>query len=143
LTRSIDLFIQSEATLEGVAGDIRRITGATLVGTPDGDGWVLSEGAVEARLGPHPYLDDGELMLQRYRYCLSTTVTGSQRPSDSPGAALLRVVGDLLQRGGGYSCLLVVDLQYRERLAFTGGAPVDHEAPVDRECLGDRECGEQ
>ena len=127
MTRSIDLFIQSDATLERVAGDIRRITGATLVESPDGDGWVLSEGGVEARLGTHPYLDDGELTLQRYRYCLATTVTGSHRPSDSPGAALLRMVGDLLQRGGTYSCLLVVDLQYRERLAVTGGAPVDRD----------------
>jgi hypothetical protein len=127
LTRSIDLFIQSDASLEAVAGDIRRVTGATLGESPDGDGWVLSEGGVEAHLGPHPYLDDGELLLRRYSYCLSTAVTGSQRPTDSPGAALLRMVGDLLQREGAYSCLLVVDLQYREQLAVTGGGPADRE----------------
>ena len=79
----------------------------------DGEDWALVEGPVEAHLSAHRYLDDGDLLFERYRYCLSVAASDPRRLADSSEAALLRLVLDALHHRG-FPCLLVFDLQYRD-----------------------------
>jgi len=116
MARSVDLFISSDLSEEALAGEIGRLTGLAPVAGQGSGGPVIAEGGVETRLHRHAYIDDGDLFLSRYRWCLSAAVTGESRLADSREVALLRSIGDRLQRCGGIACLLVLDLQYREAL---------------------------
>jgi hypothetical protein len=113
LSRSIDLFIDSELPLQEVAAEISRITGLAAAECVEREEWALVNSELEARLAVHQFLDDGDLVFERYRYCLSVTAFDSPSPADSSEAALLRLVLDLLRRQG-VPCLLVFDLQYRD-----------------------------
>jgi hypothetical protein len=105
LSRSIDLFIDSELPLRGVAAEISRITGVAAAECLEGEEWALVSAEVQARLAVH-------------QYCLSVMASDAPRPADSseadtPEIALLRYVLDILRRQG-VPCLLVFDLQYRD-----------------------------
>ncbi len=121
MSRSVDLFIDAQLSLDEVADAVGRLAGAPLVAEPEHARWRLREGETQATLAEHPYGDDGPLLYTRYRYALSARVANEQRPHDTREAALLRRVADLVQRGPAWPVLLVHDLQYAE-LAGAGEA---------------------
>lgn len=130
MSRSVDLFVQCDRPIEEAAAEIARLTSLTLKPGSMPGTWSLDEGDVHAELRAHPYIDDGDLMLERYQYALSSRVATGQRLNDSAQASLLRVVSEALRKGG-IASLLVHDLQYRDRAhagAVAGGA--EDAAPV-------------
>jgi hypothetical protein len=84
----------------------------------DGRTWILRDGSVVAELAPHPYGDDGDLLLSQYPYALSARVRTDARPQETPEAAVLRKVAQRLRATKPWRVLLVLDLQYRD-----GGDP--------------------
>jgi hypothetical protein len=122
MSRSVDLFIESPKPIEDFVSDLARFTRLTptpgeLPGT-----WSLEEGEVHAELRVHPYIDDGELVLERYQFALSTRVPDRTRPADSAEANFLRVVAEALRKGQ-IPSLLVHDLQYRDRVGAAAAGP--------------------
>jgi hypothetical protein len=115
MSRSVDLFIDADAPLEEVAASLSKLLGSPFAEGPGSRTWLLREGTVEAVLSCHPFVDDGELLLSRYRYALSARVANDVRIQDAPETALLRHVADRVQRGSHLPALLVFDLQYREQ----------------------------
>ncbi|MHB1534779.1 MAG: hypothetical protein ACYC1D_09255 [Acidimicrobiales bacterium] len=114
MSRSVDLFIDTDAPLEQLAEQLGQAIGAQLTPSPNGATRILRDGAVVAELGPHPYLDDGDLWLSRYRYALSARVTSDARPQDTAEAAVLRRVAQAVRQRELFPVLLVLDLQYRD-----------------------------
>lgn len=114
MSRSIDLFIQCPKPIEEVASEVARLTGLTLKPGSLPGTWSLDEQEVHAELRAHPYIDDGDLVLERYQYALSSRVANGTRLADSAEAALLRLVSEALRKVAVPS-LLVHDLQYRDR----------------------------
>jgi hypothetical protein len=121
MSRSVDLFIRHDQSIQELAEAIGRLMERELTPGPGADTWVLREGEVEVMLREHPYVDDGELLLSNYRFALSGSVPNNVRLQDAKTTEFLRRVADRLHRGGGILVLLVLDLQYRDR-APTGGA---------------------
>ncbi|MBV9662265.1 MAG: hypothetical protein JO337_14025 [Acidimicrobiales bacterium] len=113
MSRSIDLFIDCDRAIDEVADEIRSLARMELRPGGDGTVWVLEEGGVRAELRVHPFLNDAELLLERYRYVLGTQVSNGTRLLDAAETALLRLVSEGMQKGG-YATLLVHDLQYRD-----------------------------
>ena len=114
MSRSIDLFIQCPKPIEDVASDVARLTGMDLTPGALPGTWSLDEEGVHAELRAHPYVDDGDLVLERYQYALSSRVPNETRLTDSSEAAMLRLVSEALRKVAVPS-LLVHDLQYRDR----------------------------
>lgn len=113
MSRSVDLFIRSDRPIDDLAAEVTRLTGFPVTpGDPPGS-WSLEADPVVADLRAHPYVDDGDLVFQRYPYVLSCRVGGDGRSSDSAEAHLLRAVGEAL-RGAGIPSMLVHDLQFRD-----------------------------
>jgi hypothetical protein len=129
MSRSLDLFIDSDAPGADLAGRLGELAGLTFVAHPNGSAWVAGESGVEATLSAHPYVTDGPLWLSRYRYALSARVENGGRVTDSPEAAFLRRVYDKLQREPTLPALLVLDLQYRDRPA---GSEMEESASGDQ-----------
>ncbi len=126
MSRSVDLFIDLEPPIESVVDEIQRrselkFQPGELPGT-----WSLEEGQVHAELHAHPYVDDGDLLLGRYRWALSCRVDSGVRLADAAETALLRVVSEALQKAG-VPVLLVHDLQYRERVEAAAGGQSDED----------------
>jgi hypothetical protein len=131
VSRSIDLFIRSPKTIDEVAPEVARLTGLAFSPGQLPGTCSLDEGGVHAELRQHPYIDDGELLLERYQYALSARVPEGTRPADSGAASLLRVVSEALRKGG-IESLLVHDLQYRDRGPDTSPAsPATVPEPVE------------
>lgn len=124
MSRSVDLFIAAPESLDAVAAKIGELANAN-VGVGPGGRWVVRDGETSATLCDHQYVDDGELLLSRYQYVLSGRTDSTSRPQDTPVAELLRRIASVLQCGTSWGVLLVLDLQYREKLAAggSGGAP--------------------
>lgn len=129
MSRSIDLFIECPKPIEEVASEVARLTGMDLQPSDQPGTWSLDEQGVHAELRAHPYVDDGDLMLRRYQYALSSHVSNGTRLADSAEAALLRLVSEALRKVAVPS-LLVHDLQYRDA-PKSGAAGGDAPAPVD------------
>jgi len=123
VSRSIDLFIRSSKAIDEVVSDVTRLTELTFVPAGTTETWILDEGEVHAELRAHSFVDDGDLLLERYQYALSARVELGVRPADSKEAQILRRVSERL-RNGAMESLLVHDLQYRD-----GGSGADAEAP--------------
>jgi hypothetical protein len=127
MSRSVDLFIDADAPIDEVAANLGELLGSPLAEGPGPRTWLLQEGTVEAVLTCHPFLDDGELLLSRYRYALSARVPNTVRVQDAPETALLRHVAERVLRGSHLPALLVFDLQYRDR---PGGDSVSSDCPA-------------
>ena len=112
-TRSVDLFIQSDKTLEEVAAVLKTATGKDLIEGDAPETLQWADDGVTADLRKHPYIDDGELSFEEYTYALSARASG-YRLTETPEAIALRRVADKL-RGANVRTLLVHDLQYRDR----------------------------
>jgi hypothetical protein len=121
MSRSVDLFIDAKVSLDEVAEALGRLAGAPLVPEPEQARWQLRLGETHAILAEHPYGDDGKLLFTRYRFALSVRVANEVRIRDTPEAAVLRRVAQLIQQGPAWPVLLVHDLQYSE-LVGAGGA---------------------
>jgi hypothetical protein len=128
MSRSVDLFIEAELSLDDFAAALGRLLESPLEAQPDRAEWLLKEGEIRATLAEHPYGDDGELLFTRYRFALTARVGNDVRPHDTPEAALLRRVAQRIQRGPEWPVLLVHDLQYRDR-AVVVGSPNGATAP--------------
>ncbi|MGH9054291.1 MAG: hypothetical protein ACRDYY_00235 [Acidimicrobiales bacterium] len=113
--RSVDLFIAAELPPGDMAAELGRAAGTSCTPGPEPGTWVLQEGGTRALLAQHRYVDDGDLLLSRYRYALSARVADTVRPQDTPEAALLRMVGRKLQHSP-WPVLMVLDLQFRHGL---------------------------
>ena len=122
MSRSVDLFLSCPEQLETVAAAVGEIANVSVEPGPDGV-WTVHESDTSVTLSQHRFVDDGDLFLSRYPYVLSGAVPTTARPQDTPVAALLRRVGADLQQRKSWQALLVLDLQYREPLAGTGGEP--------------------
>jgi hypothetical protein len=121
MSRSVDLFVDADMSLEEMAAALGGHAGSALVA--DGHArWVLREGPVQATLAEHPYGDDGELLFTRYRFALSARVDNDGRPQDSPEAGLLRRIAQKIAQGPAWPVLVVLDLQYRDRPGADQGA---------------------
>jgi hypothetical protein len=127
LSRSVDLFIDSAEALPDIASEIARTVGVEASECPDDGEWIIAFDATEARLGGHPYLDDGVFPFSRYRYCLSARVSDPSPPDEPPRASRhpsasewesvagqFRLVAARLRAAGGFSCLVVIDLEFRD-----------------------------
>jgi hypothetical protein len=121
MSRSIDLFIDTEQPVIELAGAIGELLDSPLVEDPATGVWSLTDGEVEATLSQHPYVDDGDLPFTRFKYALSARVANTVRPQEAPATALLRRTAELVQRQLGLSVLLVMDLQYRDQEADPAG----------------------
>jgi hypothetical protein len=116
------LFIDADLSLDELADGVGRQVGSTLAVEPDGRGWRLTDGDVQAVLSEHGYRDDGDLPFSRYRFALSARLPNDVRPHDTAEATMLRRVAQQIHRGPGWPVLLVHDLQYRDRPAGAGPA---------------------
>jgi hypothetical protein len=114
MSRSVDLFVASDLPIEEVAGQLGRAIGASFTPSPNGASYVLRDGKVVIEFGPHPYRDDGDLLLSRYAYALSACVPDDARPQDTPEAVVLRKIAQAVREKGLFRVLLVMDLQFRD-----------------------------
>ncbi len=121
MSRSVDLFIDAPASPDEVAEAVARLAaempGSSVTPGDQPGTWELRHGDTVAVLAEHPYVDDGDLLLRRYRYALSARVDSGTRLADSPATALLRRVGQHLSQATSWPVLLVLDLQFSERPA--------------------------
>jgi hypothetical protein len=129
MSRSVDLFIGSSLPIDQVAEMLHTRSGAQLVPTVDPQRWRFIDGAVTADLYEHPYVDDGELWLSRYRYVLSTRMAEGVGPVDSAEVLGLRHLAQVLHDPAELPVLLVLDLQYRIGPAARGESRGRVEAP--------------
>jgi hypothetical protein len=111
MSRTVDLFIDSDQPLERVASHLAELTGHPFVASPDRARFVMTEGTVTAYLSLHDFLDDEDLPLSEFRYVLSAAVRRQGDIDQSPEACCLRGVNALLRQEGAMASLLVLDLE--------------------------------
>jgi hypothetical protein len=113
MSRSIDLFINGADSLDDLAADLTRLTGLPFVSVPDAPAWVMRDGDVVAELATHPYVNDRDMMLKKYPYCLSAKLRDGNQTLDgtSPEAASLRKVAGVINQTSHLNGLLIWDLQ--------------------------------
>jgi hypothetical protein len=111
MSRTVDLFIDSDQPLERVASQLAELTGHPFVASPDRTRFVMIAGAVTAYLSLHDFLDDDDLPLSEFRYVLSAVVRGVGNVEESQEALCLRSVNALLRQEAAMSSLLVFDLE--------------------------------
>jgi hypothetical protein len=128
MSRSVDLFIASSKPIDELATQMAEAAGVTLAPGDVPGTWALDDQDVHAELHDHPYVDDGDLVLERYRYALSARVDADRRLADAAETVLLRLVSESLRKAG-LATLLVLDLQYRDRHS-------PHGEPVGAETRG-------
>jgi hypothetical protein len=109
MSRTVDLFIDVDLSLEAAAGVLGQLVGAALAA--DGETRVLQDGLVRAVLAPRP-LGEGDVLFRRYRFVLSAIVSDDSRPQDSAEAALLRGLAQRIHEGPAWPVLVVLDRQY-------------------------------
>lgn len=114
MSRSVDLFIDADLPLERLAAELGQRLDAAVAEDPGSSRWRLQLGEVTAHLGPHPYVDDRDLLLSRYRYALSARVVGDEALPDAREATVLRRASQVLRRETPWRLLLVLDLHYRD-----------------------------
>lgn len=121
MSRSVDLFLDSTLALDELAQRLAAVTDLAFSREADGEAWVTRAGQVVARLAPHPYPDDGDLVLSRYPYSLSCRVSNEGSLTDSTEVLFLRQVLHTLRSRTPLKMLLVLDLQYRDQPGEAGG----------------------
>lgn len=132
MSRSVDLFIDTQLSIDDLAEKLRKTTGAEVSRTADPGRWRLTDGSMNAELYEHRYLDDGDLWLSRYRYALSAHIAFGVSPLDSPEVLALRHFAQVLQDPPKLSVLLVFDFEYRLAVQGPHGRSPDDHSPDDR-----------
>ena len=116
MSKTVDLFIESDLPIEAMAALIAKETGWPAEPSQEGEqlgSWWVKGPDLTAELHRHPFINDGALAFERYAFALSLR-THSEKLTDSPQAAMLRTVADKL-RPHRIATMLVHDLEYRER----------------------------
>lgn len=113
MSKTVDLFIESDQPIEAVASMLAAETGWPVEPGEVPGTWTMSGADQRADLHAHPYVNDGHLAFERYTYALTAQASGT-RLTESPQAVMLRTVADRL-RARKVPTMLVHDLQYRER----------------------------
>jgi hypothetical protein len=121
MSRTVDLFLDSDQPLDRVADQLSELTGNKLVASPDKTHFVMTDGDVTAHLAEHDFLDDDDLPLSEFRYALSASVKGPGDIESAPEVACLRHVNAVLRKDGGLPSLLVLDLERPDVLAVEEG----------------------
>jgi hypothetical protein len=116
VSRTVDLFLDSDQPLGRVAEQLSELTGNQLVASPDKTYFVMLAGGITAYLAEHDFLDDDNLPLSEFRYVLSASVRGAGNLEDSPEVAGLRLINTLLRQSVGFPSLLVIDLERPDEL---------------------------
>ena len=111
MSRTIDLFIDSDQPLDQVAAQLSELTTYPLMASPDRSRFVLQDGPVTAYLAEHDFLDDDDLPLSEFRYVLSASVRSPGDIDDSAEVACLRRVNSRLREATVLPSLLVIDLE--------------------------------
>jgi hypothetical protein len=111
MSRTVDLFLDSDQPLERVAAQLSELTGQQFVALPDGSRFVLQDGQVSAYLAEHDFLDDDDLPLSEFRYVLSASVRTIGSIEDSLEVECLRRVNAQLRSNASFPSLLVIDLE--------------------------------
>jgi hypothetical protein len=111
VSRTVDLFIDSDQPLDQVAVQLSELAHCQLVASPDRSRFLWQEGPVTAYLAEHDFLDDDDLPLSEFRYVLSAPVRSSGRIDDSAEVAFLRRVNSQLRQSAVLPSLLVIDLE--------------------------------
>jgi hypothetical protein len=111
MSRTVDLFIDSDRPLEALAEQLSELLGARLAPSPDRTRFAFQEGSVTAHLAEHDFLDDDDLPLSQFRYVLSAQVRAAGDIEKSPEACFLRQVNSVWRNTTGLPSLLVFDLE--------------------------------
>ena len=111
MSRTVDLFLDSDQPLELVASELSELAGAPLSASPDRSRFVLRYRGVTAYLAEHDFLDDDDLPLSEFSYVLSAKVRGAGDIDRSPEAQCLRELNARWRSGTGMPSLLVIDLE--------------------------------
>ena len=116
MSRTVDLFLDSDQPLSRVADQLSELTGNQLVESPDKAHFVMVAGTVAAYLAEHDFLDDDYLPLSEFRYVLSASVRSAGDIERSAEVACLRLVNTLLRQNAAFPSLLVIDLERPDAL---------------------------
>lgn len=111
MSRTVDLFLDSDQPLELVAAQLSLLASAQLTASPDRARYVLREGGVTAYLAEHDFLDDDDLPLSEFPYVLSARVSGAGDIDHSAEARYLRRLNGRWREQTGLPSLLVIDLE--------------------------------
>ena len=111
MPRTVDLFLDSDRPLSGVAEQLDELASLKFCPAPDGNNFVARAGGVVVHLAEHDYLDDDDLPLSEFRYVLSATVKTVGDLGAGEELQLLRRVNAALRKAGSCPSLLVVDLE--------------------------------
>ncbi|HTW09183.1 MAG TPA: hypothetical protein VME46_16880 [Acidimicrobiales bacterium] len=111
MSRTVDLFIDSDQPLEQVAAELSDLTGTQLVPSSDRTRFVLHRDGVTAYLAEHDFIDDDDLPLSEFRFVLSAPVRSNGLIDDSAEVAYLREVNSALRHRAQLASLLVIDLE--------------------------------
>ena len=111
MSRTVDLFLDTDQPLERLASQLSELVGTQLIASPDLTHFVVHDGEVTAYLAEHDFVDDDNLPLTEFRYVLSASLRGAVSAEDSPELAWLRRVNSRLREGSRLSSLLVIDLE--------------------------------
>jgi hypothetical protein len=122
MSRTVDLFLDSDQPLELVAAQLSELLGAQLRPTPDLSRYVVQEGDVTAYLAEHDFLDDDDLPLSDFGYVLSAQVRSAGDIEQGAEAQFLRRVNAIWRQATGLPSLLVIDLDWPD-LAQVQGTP--------------------
>ena len=123
MSRTVDLFLDSDQPLELVALQFSELTSAQLRPLPDGARFVLQEEGVTAYLSEHDFLDDDDLPLSEFPYVLSARVRGVGDIDHSPEACYLRRLNARWREQTGLPSLLVIDLERPDATDLATDAP--------------------
>ena len=129
MSRTVDLFLDSDQPLELVALQLSELTSAQLSASPDAARFVLQEEGVTAYLSEHDFLDDDDLPLSEFPYVLSARVREPGDIDHSPEARYLRRLNARWREQTGLPSLLVIDLERPDAPEFATGAPGPTAAP--------------
>ena len=132
MSRTVDLFLDSDQPLDQLAGRLGELTGREFAPFPGTQTYVV-RAEVIAYLAEHDFLDDEGLPLSEFRYVLTAVVRGPEEVESSPEAGFLRTVNALLKQEGCLASLLVLDLDRpdphqvaREHRAFAAPGRAGH-----------------
>ena len=90
MSRTVDLFIDSDQPLPQLAERLSELVGQPLSASGGQHRYALVDGNVNAYLSEHDFLDDDDLPLSEFRYVLSAAVRGPGPIEDSPEVCCVR-----------------------------------------------------